>query len=521
MSHHGLADPLRLDWLDLSAAPRFKDWAGRLGMTILPGKQQLHGMSGAHMRTLETDARQLATDGVTTFVLLVEDHELIEFKVEPFVEVMAASGIETLRFPIADQRTPTDPLAFAELLTEIGRRLSEGQTIGVSCLGGLGRTGTLAACLLVDGGLDAETAMTTTRAARKGAIENHAQEAFVRRWVGRADSPMDRSSPAPIERRTYDAAVLMESHPPILRDPNKRIVFDIACPPGSPSRGELEYSRWAEMTPPRMVHPGRAAELVEVRPGYFDYARADDLSDAVEWHVNFADPHLFVAYGSSLFAQDEMQVAEHPILGSLREALNAEGHRASTTDGDRATPVLVVGAERRCRIETDPSPAEGRPAGLYGNAFARASADAVMRATTRIVPPTITNLIAMAAPPGGSGRYDQATIESILNTAYTGFRSAVIASRRAEDEIPVVLHTGYWGCGAFGGNRVLMSVLQILAAEMAGLERLVFHTGMPGGDAALAEGLALLAGHPEAIETRSMIDRLHSHGFEWGVSDGN
>ncbi len=42
-----------------------------------------------------------------------------------------------------------------------------------------------------------------------------------------------------------------------------------------------------------------------------------------EWWVNFADPHLFVAYGSSLFAQDEIQVAEHPSLGHLREALYA------------------------------------------------------------------------------------------------------------------------------------------------------------------------------------------------------
>jgi hypothetical protein len=39
------------------------------------------------------------------------------------------------------------------------------------------------------------------------------------------------------------------------------------------------------------------------------------------WHVNFADPQLFVAYGSQLLAQDELQAAEHPLLGSIREAL--------------------------------------------------------------------------------------------------------------------------------------------------------------------------------------------------------
>ena len=57
----------------------------------------------------------------------------------------------------------------------------------------------------------------------------------------------------------------------------------------------------------------------------------------------------------------------------------------------------------------------------------------------------------------------------------------------------VVVHTGHWGCGAFGGNRVLMALLQVVAARMAGLERLVFHAGAPGGDAPIYEALSLLA----------------------------
>ena len=154
------------------------------------------------------------------------------------------------------------------------------------------------------------------------------------------------------------------------------------------------------MALPEAVDLGSAAAIVVERDGYFDYAAALGAG-GVEWHVNFADPHLFVAYGSSLFAQDEMQVAEHPALGSLREALEAAGRRAVTVEAGEPTPVLVTGVERRCAIATNPDTAAGRPAGLYGNAFARASADAVARATTPIDPPTITNLIAMAAPPGG------------------------------------------------------------------------------------------------------------------------
>jgi Poly (ADP-ribose) glycohydrolase (PARG) len=46
----------------------------------------------------------------------------------------------------------------------------------------------------------------------------------------------------------------------------------------------------------------------------------------------------------------------------------------------------------------------------------------------------------------------------------------------------VAVHTGYWGCGAFGGNRVLMALLQVLAAGSAGLDQLVFHVGDPADE---------------------------------------
>lgn len=261
------------------------------------------------------------------------------------------------------------------------------------------------------------------------------------------------------------------------------------------------------------------------QPGYFEYTPALDRPGAVEWHVNFADPQLFVAYGSSLFAQDEMQVAEHPALGSLKEALDAQELCALTVDTDDPTPILVMGVERRCRVATDSNAAEGRPHGLYGNAFARADEAAIKRATMRIDPPTITNLIAMAAPAGGRGRYDIHEIEYVLRTAYTAFRAAVLESARSRgSECPVVVHTGFWGCGAFGGNRVLMAALQILAAEMAGLERVVFHTGEAAGAAAINDAKQLfepdrITGSPMAAH--DLIELIDAIGFEWGVSDGN
>ena len=146
-------------------------------------------------------------------------------------------------------------------------------------------------------------------------------------------------------------------------------------------------------------------------------------------------------------------------------------------------------------------------------------------ATTRIDPPSTTNLIAMAAPAGGVGPYRIQDIEYVLGTAFTAFRAAVLDSARARGrDCPVVIHSGFWGCGAFGGNRVLMTTLQAVAAEMAGVAQIVFHTGDPSGAASIRETRRLFESNPiggSAIAVRELIQRINALGFEWGVSDGN
>jgi hypothetical protein len=89
----------------------------------------------------------------------------------------------------------------------------------------------------------------------------------------------------------------------------------------------------------------------------------------------------------------------------------------------------------------------------------------------------------------------------------------------------VVIHTGFWGCGAFGGNRTLMALLQLLAARLSGIDRLVFHThykeGTDAFDAArqiLDRDLLPAGSRPEVAALTRAVEAV---GFQWGVSDGN
>ena len=330
-------------------------------------------------------------------------------------------------------------------------------------------------------------------------------------------------TPQRLDGGEFDAPTLMRQHPPVLRNPNKLVVFRIACPDGT-AGGHVSYSRWREMRLPATVNPGRAAALLSVRDGFYDYEPLA-AEPAVEWHVNFADPKLFYAYGSALFAQDEMQVAEHPVLGAMREALVAAGRTTLTVERGRPTPVLVMGAERRVRIATHRGAERGGPSWLYGIAFAEAAADDVRQATIRIDPPTTSNIIAIAAPFGGHGRYRTEQIELALSTAHSGFRAAVLESRRtAGPDARTIVHSGFWGCGAFGGNRVMMTLLQALAAEMAGVDTLMMHVGDPSGRAPVEQAGALLRdvlAEPAPVGVAEIVDRVESLGLEWGHSDGN
>ena len=324
----------------------------------------------------------------------------------------------------------------------------------------------------------------------------------------------------PLTRLDFKAAELIAAHPARLVNRNKEVIYAKACPPGCVHRGTLEFTRWREMRLPNDVPP--ASPQVDARAGIYEYSNAD--LGCTDWYVNFADEHLFFGYRGALLAQDELQIAEHPVLASLREALLAKKIELNTLHDGRPTPVLITGAERRCALALDRNAEQGRPYGLYGNNFGEAPVVAIEKAIRVIDPPTVTNLIAIAAPSNGSGAYSKEEIELILVTAYTGFRAAKLESQRVGGESArTVIHTGFWGCGAFGGNRELIAVLQLLAARLAGVDRVVFHSfdaaGLQRFEKAHAALDTLLAEHPRD-RLGALIEALAARGYEWGVSDG-
>jgi ADP-ribosyl-[dinitrogen reductase] hydrolase len=62
---------------------------------------------------------------------------------------------------------------------QLHRLVADGGRVLVHCRGGLGRAGTVAACLLVELGVAPQDAIRRVRAARPNAIETAAQERYI------------------------------------------------------------------------------------------------------------------------------------------------------------------------------------------------------------------------------------------------------------------------------------------------------------------------------------------------------
>ena len=127
----------------------------------------------------------------------------------------------------------------------------------------------------------------------------------------------------------------------------------------------------------------------------------------------------------------------------------------------------------------------------------------------------------MEAPIGGSGRYRAEELHDVLATAYTGFAAAIEESRLAPGgkEAEVVIHTGHWGTGAYGGHRVLMAMLQLIAARLAGVDRVVFHTVDEAGLDPVHKAIEKL-GKLTSRNLGATIRAIEEMGFMWGAPNG-
>ena len=133
--------------------------------------------------------RALLDCGVRTFVDLTEEGELESYDGWLAKEAKAAGlSVAYHRHPIRDMDVPTSN-GMRTILDLVNAAIDGDAPVYVHCWGGIGRTGTVVCCWLVERGLSGEQALVRIASLREGirkrqimSPEMPGQQEFVRSW---------------------------------------------------------------------------------------------------------------------------------------------------------------------------------------------------------------------------------------------------------------------------------------------------------------------------------------------------
>lgn len=157
--------------------------AGRLALMGFPGLLiGADSLSYLDPSWLKDQFTQLSHQGCRRFYSFVDAEDVPQDAIAQARQAALSAGVEFCWLPITDFGTPTAIIAaqWRQQLPELLTLLAQGQLIGLSCLSGIGRSGMMAADLLVYSGMNAEQAILWVRGFLPEAIENSQQES----WVG-------------------------------------------------------------------------------------------------------------------------------------------------------------------------------------------------------------------------------------------------------------------------------------------------------------------------------------------------
>ena len=153
---------------------------GRVILTCFPGRE-IEKNSFNENIFLE-DLKNFNSQNCSTIVTLVEDTEFEKLCDKKFfVRKIYSNNLKWMHMPISDLKAPDHKFIDKWQVTKVLLKndLTEGKNIVLHCMGGKGRSGTIAAILLIEFSEQNKDAIDIVREKRKGAIETKEQEDFI------------------------------------------------------------------------------------------------------------------------------------------------------------------------------------------------------------------------------------------------------------------------------------------------------------------------------------------------------
>lgn len=155
----------RLYWLN-------GPWNGRLALAARP--------RGGDW--LEDEIADWKRAGIGAVLSLLTPAEEKDFQLQAEGEQIRKQDLEFYSFPIADMQVPRSEAKLAQALDRVAAMLSSGKNVVVHCRQGIGRTGLIAACLLIKSGISPGAALEAVSATRGTTVPETAEQ---RDWIER------------------------------------------------------------------------------------------------------------------------------------------------------------------------------------------------------------------------------------------------------------------------------------------------------------------------------------------------
>ena len=133
------------------------------------GKGELFVMPKPSSEWLADDVAYYSSMNVSLVLSLMEVGESYECGLQKEQDVLDSFGIEFLNFQIKDRGLP-NLVSFRKLIGELYEQIRDGANLAVHCRAGIGRSGVVACCLLIEDGTDPQHAIDIVSAARRISI---------------------------------------------------------------------------------------------------------------------------------------------------------------------------------------------------------------------------------------------------------------------------------------------------------------------------------------------------------------
>jgi protein-tyrosine phosphatase len=131
---------------------------------------------------LEDEVQAWRDAGMSVAVSLLTLEEISELNLEQEARYCKAHGLEHVSFAIPDRDVPASREPMLQLARSLGEQIEAGQSVGIHCRQGIGRSAMLAASVLTTLGVDVGAAFDRIRSARGRPVPDTPEQ---RVWVER------------------------------------------------------------------------------------------------------------------------------------------------------------------------------------------------------------------------------------------------------------------------------------------------------------------------------------------------